>query len=142
MSISGSMYTGISGLQAQSKATSVVSNNLANATTTGYKSTSITFEDVFYSTVYAGGHASQVGNGVAASSISRDFSQGSYVSTNSATDVAINGNGLFIMVDPDTGNTYYTRDGNFSWDTNGFLVDSHGNRVQGWETVDGSITAA
>lgn len=55
MSITGSMYTGISGLHAQSQATSVVSNNLANSTTTAYKSSSVQFEDVFYSTVYAGG---------------------------------------------------------------------------------------
>ncbi|AMK12588.1 flagellar hook protein FlgE [Pseudodesulfovibrio indicus] len=140
MSITGSMYTGISGLQAQSQATSVVSNNLANSTTTGYKSSSIAFEDVFYSTVYAGGSASQVGNGVTTSSITTDYSQGAYETTNSVTDVAINGDGFYIVVDPDTGETFYTRDGGFSFDSNGYLVDSHGNRVQGWETDDGSIT--
>lgn len=140
MSITGSMYTGISGLQAQSQATSVVSNNLANSTTTGYKSSSISFEDVFYSTVYAGGSVDQVGNGVTVSSITTDFSQGAYQSTNTVTDVAINGDGFYIVEDPDTGSTYYTRDGGFIFDTNGYLVDSHGNRVQGWETDDGSIT--
>ncbi|MGE4424211.1 MAG: flagellar hook protein FlgE [Pseudodesulfovibrio sp.] len=140
MSISGSMYTGISGLQAQSQATSVVSNNLANSTTTGYKSVSISFEDVFYSTVYAGGSIGQVGNGVTTSSLTTDFSQGSYETTNTVTDVAINGDGFYIVVDPDTDTTYYTRDGGFTFDTDGYLVDSHGNRVQGWETVDGSIT--
>lgn len=140
MSISGSMYTGISGLQAQSQATSVVSNNLANSTTTGYKSTSITFEDVFYSTIYAGGSADQVGNGVTVSSVTTDFSQGAYETTNTVTDVAINGEGFYIVEDPDTGNTYYTRDGSFSFDTEGYLVDSHGNRVQGWVTEDGSIS--
>ncbi|MCJ2164543.1 MULTISPECIES: flagellar hook protein FlgE [unclassified Pseudodesulfovibrio] len=140
MSITGSMYTGISGLQAQSKATSVVSNNLANSTTTAYKSSTITFEDVFYSTVYAGGSADQVGNGVAVSSISTDFSQGAYTTTNTVTDVALNGDGFYIVEDPDTGNTYYTRDGSFEFDTDGYLVDAHGNRVQGWVTEDGSIT--
>ena len=140
MSISGSMYTGISGLQAQSQATSVVSNNLANSTTTGYKSVAISFEDVFYSTVYTGGSIGQVGNGVTTSSLTTDFSQGAYESTNTVTDVAINGDGFYIVVDPDTDNTYYTRDGGFTFDTNGYLVDSHGNRVQGWETEDNSIT--
>ncbi len=140
MSITGSMYTGISGLQAQSQATSVVSNNLANSSTTAYKSSSITFEDVFYSTVYAGGSADQVGNGVTVASINTDYSQGAYQSTNSVTDVAVNGEGFYIVEDPDTGNTYYTRDGNFTFDTDGYLVDAHGNRVQGWAMENGSAT--
>lgn len=142
MSITGSMYAGISGLQAQSEATSVVSNNLANASTTAYKSSSINFEDVFYSTVYAGGNASQVGNGVSVASINTDYSQGSYETTNSVTDVAINGEGFYMVVDPDTDNTYYTRAGNFTFNTEGYLVDAHGNRVQGWEMDNGSITGS
>jgi len=142
MSITGSMYTGISGLQAQSQATSVVSNNLANASTTAYKSSSIQFEDVFYSTVYAGGSADQVGNGVTVASINTDYSQGSYKSTNSATDVALNGDGFFLVVDPETGSTYYTRAGNFKFNTAGYLEDSHGNIVQGWEMENGSISGS
>jgi flagellar hook protein FlgE len=140
MSVTGSMYTGISGLQAQSEAISVVSNNLANSTTTAYKSSSITFEDVFYSTVSTGGSLSQVGNGVTVSSIYTDYSQGSYQSTNSATDVALTGNGFFVVEDAITGDTYYTRDGSFTFDSNGYLVDSSGNRVQGWGMEDGSIS--
>ncbi|MBI9079872.1 MAG: flagellar hook protein FlgE [Pseudodesulfovibrio sp.] len=140
MSITGSMYAGISGLQAQSQATSVVSSNLANSSTTAYKSSSITFEDVFYSTVYAGGSADQVGNGVSVASINTNFSQGAYQSTNSVTDVAINGEGFYIVKDQDTGNTYYTRAGNFNFDTEGYLTDAHDNRVQGWEMDDDSIT--
>lgn len=142
MSITGAMYTGIAGLQVQSQATSVVSNNLANSSTTGYKSSSIEFEDVFYSTVTAGCNTAQVGNGVTVSSINTDFSQGAYESTNSVTDVAINGDGFYMLEDPDTGDTYYTRDGNFTFNTEGYLVDSHGNRVQGWEMVDGSISGS
>lgn len=140
MSVTGSMYTGISGLQAQSEAISVVSNNLANTSTTAYKSSSISFEDVFYSTVSTGGDTDQIGNGVAVSSIYTDFSQGSYESTNSATDVALTGDGFFVVVDPKTDTTYYTRDGGFTFDTDGYLVDSSGNRVQGWAMVDGSLS--
>lgn len=140
MSVTGSMYTGISGLQAQSEAISVVSNNLANSSTTAYKSSSITFEDVFYSTVSTGGSISQVGNGVSVSAVYTDYSQGAYQSTNSATDVALTGNGFFVLEDAVTGNTYYTRDGSFTFDTNGYLVDSSGNRVQGWGMEDGSIS--
>ncbi len=142
MSVSGAMYTGISGMKAQSEATSVVSNNLANSTTTAFKSSSVQFEDVFYSTVYAGGSVDQVGHGVTTASIDTDFSQGSYESTNEATDLALNGNGYFIVVDPDNGNTYYTRAGNFDFNEEGFLVDAHGNVVQGWQMSDGSATGS
>lgn len=140
MSVTGSMYTGISGLQAQSQAISVVSNNLANTSTTAYKSSSITFEDVFYSTLSTGGTLDQVGNGVTVSAVYTDFSQGSYQSTNSATDVALTDDGFFIVRDSKTDSTYYTRDGNFTFNTYGYLVDSSGNRVQGWGMVDGSLT--
>lgn len=140
MSVTGSMYTGISGLQAQSEAISVVSNNLANSSTTAYKASSITFEDVFYSTVSTCGSLSQVGNGVTVSSIYTDYSQGSYQSTNSATDVALTDDGFFVVEDAVTGDTYYTRDGSFTFDNEGYLVDSSGNRVQGWAMTDGSIS--
>lgn len=142
MSITGSMYTGISGLRAQSQATSVVSNNLANSSTTAYKASTAYFEDVFYSTVYAGGYPDQVGNGVTVANIDTDYSQGAYLSTNSSTDVAINGDGFYIVVDPETDTTYYTRAGNFSFDTDGYLVDAHGNRVQGWGMENGSISGS
>lgn len=142
MSVSGSMYTGISGLQAQSTATSVVSNNLANSTTIGFKGSSVVFEDVFYSTVYAGGSVDQIGHGTTTASINTDYSQGSYETTTSSTDVAINGDGFYVVVDPDTDVTYYTRAGNFSFDTDGYLVDAHGNRVQGWDVENGSASGS
>jgi len=142
MSITGSMYTGISGLKAQSQATSVVSNNLANASTTAYKSSSIAFQDVFYSTIYSGGSVDQIGNGVSVASVNTDYSQGAYTTTNSATDVAINGEGFYVVIDPDTGNTYYTRAGNFIFNNQGYLVDAHGNRVQGWAMDGSSITGS
>ena len=138
MSVTGSMYNGVSGIQAQSQATLVVSNNLANASTVGFKSSNVIFEDVFYETVNAG----QTGNGVAVSNIDTDFSQGSYQSTGSNTDLAITGDGYFIVKDPKTQAVYYTRAGNFDFDEEGYLTDSNGNRVQGWEMENGSPTGA
>ncbi|OBQ55167.1 flagellar hook protein FlgE [Halodesulfovibrio spirochaetisodalis] len=138
MSITGSMYNGISGLQAQSQATLVVSNNLANSSTVGFKSSSVVFQDVFYETVRAG----QTGNGVSVANIDTDFSQGSYQSTGSNTDLAISGDGYFIVKDPNNQAVYYTRAGNFDFDEQGYLVDPGGNRVQGWEMKDGSPTGA
>ncbi|SIO10930.1 flagellar hook protein FlgE [Halodesulfovibrio marinisediminis] len=138
MSITGSMYNGISGLQAQSQATLVVSNNLANSSTVGFKSSSVIFQDVFYETVNAG----QTGNGVSVANIDTDFSQGSYQSTGSNTDLAITGDGYFMVKDPNNGAVYYTRAGNFDFDEEGYLVDPEGNRVQGWEMENGSPTGA
>lgn len=62
------------------------------------------------------------------------------MSTNSVTDVALNGDGYFLIIDPDTNTPYYTRAGNFTFDTEGYLQDSHGNRVQGWGMENGYIT--
>ncbi|SHJ05876.1 flagellar hook protein FlgE [Halodesulfovibrio aestuarii] len=138
MSITGSMYNGISGLHAQSQATLVVSNNLANSSTVGFKSSSVVFQDVFYETVQGG----QTGNGVSVANIDTDFTQGSYQSTGSNTDLAITGDGYFMVKDPKTQAVYYTRAGNFDFDEEGYLVDPEGNRVQGWEMDNGSPTGA
>lgn len=132
MSITGSMYAGVSGLNAQSQAVSVISNNLANSSTTGYKSSVTNFEDVFYSSLSTGGSTDQIGHGVTVSSVDVNFEQGSYESSSSVTDMAIDGDGFFIVVDPDTGDTYYTRAGDFELNENGYLCDSSGNIVQGW----------
>ncbi|WP_022661498.1 flagellar hook protein FlgE [Paucidesulfovibrio longus] len=141
MSITGSMYAGVSGLGAQSQAVSVISNNLANASTTGFKSSSTNFEDVFYSSLSTGGSTDQIGHGVTVSSVDVNFEQGSYEDSSSVTDMAIDGDGFFIVVDPDTGDTYYTRAGDFELDENGYLCDSSGNIVQGWVAdSDGDAT--
>ena len=139
MSVTGSMYVGISGLTDESQAVSVISNNLANSDTIGYKSSDVSFEDVFHSTIMAGGSTAQVGNGVSVASVDKDFSQGSYEASGTVTDMAIGGVGFFTLVDPDTGDTFYSRAGDFDLDVDGYLVDPHGNRVQGWSMEDGSI---
>ncbi|MGE4291535.1 MAG: flagellar hook protein FlgE [Desulfovibrio sp.] len=141
MSITGSMYAGVSGLRAQSEAVSVISNNLANASTTGYKSSVTNFEDVFYSSLSTGGSTDQIGHGVTVSSVDVNFEQGSYEDSSSVTDMAIDGDGFFIVVDPDTGDTYYTRAGDFELNEDGYLCDSSGNIVQGWVAdSDGDAT--
>ncbi|SME95330.1 flagellar hook protein FlgE [Desulfovibrio gilichinskyi] len=142
MGITSSLYTGISGLNVNSQATSVVSNNLANSSTVGYKSTYATFEDVFYSAITTGGGLSQVGNGAGVASINTDYTQGSYETSSSSTNVAINGDGYYIVVDPDNGATSYSRAGNFDFDKDGYLVDPYGNMVQGWEVKEGSASGS
>ncbi len=135
MSISGSMYAGISGLTVHSQAMSVIGNNLANSSTVGYKSATTQFEDVFYSTVSTANGLDQVGHGATVSTIYQDFSQGSYESSTSSTAMAIGGDGFFVVDNPTTGSRYYTRAGNFTFNEYGYLVDPHGYRVQGWNAA-------
>lgn len=130
--LTSAMYAGISGLSVHSKAISVVGNNLANANTIGYKSTTIQFQDIFYSSVNTANGVSQIGNGASVSTLWNDWSQGSYEDSTSSTDVAISGNGFFMVNDPVTGSTYYSRAGNFTFDEDGYLVNAQGYRVQGW----------
>lgn len=144
MSITGSMYTGISGMQTASQGMSVVSNNLSNVNTVGYKGSKVTFEDTFYTAVNSSAGVSQVGTGVTVSNIYGDFSQGAYEDSTSATDLAIGGKGYFQLVNPVSGNTYYTRAGDFSFDDEGYLTNSSGYRVQGWRTetdASGAVNA-
>ncbi|WP_027721676.1 flagellar hook protein FlgE [Maridesulfovibrio zosterae] len=142
MSITSSLYTGISGLHVNSQATSVVSNNLANSSTVGFKSKDAVFEDLFYSAITTGGGSSQVGNGAGVATINTDYTQGSYDDSSISTNVAMNGDGYYVVVDPDTNTTYYTRSGNFDFDKNGFLVDTYGNQVQGWAIEDGTASGS
>lgn len=128
-----SFYSAISGLSASTSGINVVSNNIANMNTVGYKSSTAAFEDVLYQTINSSSGTSQVGRGTAVSSVKTDFSAGSLETTNSTTDLAIGGDGFFIVQDPDSGAVYYTRAGSFSFDSEGNLVDSDGNIVQGWE---------
>ncbi|TVM15937.1 flagellar biosynthesis protein FlgE [Oceanidesulfovibrio indonesiensis] len=131
--LTGAMYTGISGLTTHSKGISVVGNNLANSNTLGYKATSIQFEDLFYSSINTANGADQIGHGSTVSTLYSNFSQGSYQSSSSVTDVAVSGKGFFIVTNPATGKTYYTRSGNFTFNDDGYLVNAQGYRVQGWE---------
>ena len=126
-----SLYSGISGLLSNSDALDVISNNISNVNTVGYKSQTAQFEDVLYQTITGASGTSQVGRGSALESVSTDFSQGSFQTTNSATDLAIGGQGFFIVQKSGDQTDYYTRAGSFSLDKNGDLIDSAGDFVQG-----------
>ncbi|EPR41623.1 flagellar hook-basal body protein [Desulfovibrio sp. X2] len=138
MSLTGSLYAGISGLQAHSQKMSVIGNNLANTSTIGFKSSTMQFEDIFYQSVNTGAGIGQVGVGAGVAAIYSNFAQGSYESTSEATDVAIGGTGFFMVNNPNTDEMYYTRAGEFRFDNSGYLVDTNGYRVQGWQVKDGS----
>ncbi len=136
-----SLFSGISGLLAASSAINVVGNNIANVSTTGYKSSSCTFEDALYQSINSSSGTSQVGRGVQLSSVTTDFSEGSLETTSSSTDLAIGGSGFFIVRNGTTGATYYTRAGSFSLDADGYLVDANGYILQG-KVIDQTTGAA
>jgi flagellar hook protein FlgE len=126
-----SLSTSVTGLNAFSKEISVISNNVANSETTSYKSSDVSFSDIL-SECLSGTSGTSLGAGVLVSDVSESWSQGSISSTGNATDLAINGSGFFVVSDPSSGETYYTRDGEFSFDDDGTLVNSSGLAVQGY----------
>ena len=127
-----SLYTGVSGIQANSIAMGVIGNNIANVTTPGYKSSRTVFQDIISRSLTGTSKISQVGRGVLTQSIQMLFSQSSFETTSNPTDLAIDGNGFFILKDQN-GKYYYTRAGTFILDKDSKLVNPDGLVVQGWE---------
>ncbi|MBE0513480.1 flagellar hook protein FlgE [Sulfurimonas sp.] len=136
-----SLFAGVSGLQSHQVAMDVESNNIANVNTIGFKYSRANFSDLLAQTKaiatapqgsLGGKNPVQVGLGASASSVTKIFAQGSVQNSDKNTDVAIQGDGFFI-VSPDGGNTYkYTRSGDFKFDAGGNFVDNNGFIVQGW----------
>jgi flagellar hook protein FlgE len=129
-----SFFIPLTGLQADSTALNTIANDLSNMNTTAFKAQTTNFSNLFYQQVgeTGSGDPIQVGAGTQVSSNSTDFSQGSYnTSGMSSSDMAIDGNGFFIVKDTD-GSTAYTRDGSFAQDTNGNLVTANGSQLMGY----------
>ena len=131
MSITKTLYTGVSGLSAHGRAIGVVGDNIANINTTGYKSERALFQDLLGRSMMA---VNLPGSGVKMAAITREFAQGTLMTTDSPTDLAINGKGFFILrgnLSGQQGN-FYSRAGQFTLDNNGNLVDPQGFLVQGY----------
>ncbi|MBU3949181.1 MAG: flagellar hook protein FlgE [Proteobacteria bacterium] len=134
MSISSGLFSGISGLNALGNAMTVIGDNIANVNTVGFKGSRVTFQDVLSQTVATTAGSAQVGRGTSLADISSSFSQGSFESTDSSTDLAIGGSGFFMVRDPGTANNdYYTRAGEFRFDKDGNFVNPSDYIVQGWK---------
>ena len=131
MGISSALYSGVSGLNTNSQAMSVIGTNLANTNTLGFKGARTVFSDLLSSTINGSGGTSQVGRGVSVSKVDNIFSQGTFEATESGLDVAIEGDGFFLVKEPDNDTVYYSRAGAFRFDENGYLVNPEGFRVQG-----------
>lgn len=133
MTAFGSLYTAATGLQAFGQGMSVIGNNIANVSTTGYKSERIHFADVLSDTVVTGSGLGQVGNGVQLAALITDFDSGPLELTTESLDLALGGNGFFVVASPQGDKLFYTRSGAFRFDEQGYLRDSSGAAVQGYE---------
>ncbi len=128
---------GLSGLNAASKNLDVIGNNVANASTVGFKGAQAQFADVYASSM---GGANQAGIGVRVSTIAQQFTQGNITTTNNSLDMAVSGNGFFRL--SNNGAISYTRNGQFQMDKLGYIVTSQGYRLTGFlPNAAGAIVA-
>lgn len=129
------------GMQAAMSNMEVISNNIANANTLGFKKSYINFEDIYPTS--SGSAANQIGLGVNVASINQDFAPGSLQITGRNTDLSIDGNGFFVMRDSIAGTTSYTRAGRFAMDGDGYLyaAGATNRRLQGFTALNNTIPA-
>lgn len=133
-----SFYTGNTGLSANREWLSIISDNIANVNTTGYKQERANFDDLVASslTTYSAGGTPknmEIGGGTYVGSTIKDFSQGAFKNTNEPLSMALDGEGFFMVRSPSVQDlVYYTRDGNFRLDANGDIVNQSGYKLQGW----------
>ena len=130
MALLGSLNTGASGVKTQGKTMQVVGNNIANVNTFGFKSNKVAFEDLMGNAWPQGATFTKASNGVKIGGIQMDHSQGAFETTTLSSDMAIAGGGFFTIVNPSTGKESYTRNGQFSYDKEGFLSTLRGGRIQ------------
>ena len=136
-----SLWSGVTGLQAHQIAMDVEGNNIANVNTVAYKYNRANFDDLIYQNSriatapqnqHGGVNNMEVGLGTQINSTTRIFKQGSLQTTDKQTDIALQGDGFFMVSSDGGKTTYYTRNGDFSRDSEGNFVDNGGNIVQGW----------
>lgn len=140
MPLIGTLTSGISAMRSFTKGLEVIGNNIANVNTTGFKASTTSFADSFSNTLRSSApssgtstnqSATQIGTGVRLSQISTRFTQGGLTTTGVPTDLAISGNGFFLLRNQVDGQVFATRSGEFRIDDQGYLVSTHGYRVQG-----------
>ncbi|WP_198972597.1 flagellar hook protein FlgE [Xylophilus sp. ASV27] len=135
-----SFQQGLSGLNASSRNLDVIGHNIANANTTGMKASRAEFSELYAGNIGTSGGVSS-GIGVTVGAVSQQFNQGNISSTGNSLDVAINGSGFFVVTQP-SGETAYTRAGNFKLDDDGNIVTNDGSKLQGniIDPVTGAVT--
>jgi len=124
-----SFYTSLNGLKNAQTDLGVISHNIANAETNGFKKSRVEFADIVAGSAYSNPKMIQ-GIGATVEAIQQNFALGPIEQTGSALDIAINGDGFFATVNAATGQTYFTRNGSFTMDGQGFVHDGSDNRLQ------------
>lgn len=130
MGVLSSLYTGVSGLKSQGEALSVISDNIANANTTGFKSSRAEFADMMSRNLKGIDGGNQIGRGTFVSAVNPILTQGNIDHTDKVTDLALNGDGYFQVKGSE--GVAYTRDGSFHFDKEGNLVNTTNQKVQGY----------
>lgn len=140
-----SLYSGVSGLKNHQTKMDVIGNNIANVNTVGFKSSRVTFQDIYSQTLRpasapgdnsGGVNPQQVGLGVSLGSVDTMFTRSAAEYTGSPLDLSIEGDGFFVV--NDRGNDFFTRAGNFTTDAANNLINANGLIVQGWMTGEGN----
>jgi flagellar hook protein FlgE len=144
MSIVRTLDTGSTGLIANDNAMSVTGNNIANTNTAGFKAGQARFEDLLYQRLTGTYFPSDLGAGVRMSGITSNFTQGTLMDTGNPLDMAIDGGGLFVVRDPALNQHFYTRAGQFGTDSEGYVINSWGQRLRGYglDPLSGSAVGA
>ena len=146
MALSSALFAGSSGLSTLGDTMQIIGDNIANVNTIGFKSSKADFQDLLSQSLSTMNGSTQVGSGSAIGDVSASFEQGSFETTGNATDLAIGGDGFFVLRETNGEGNYYSRAGNFGFDEDGYMVNPDGYIVQGWKldtlsgTDVGSIT--
>lgn len=140
MGVYSSMSTAISGLTANGEMLGVISDNIVNANTTGFKASRGEFQNILAQDLLATGTGAQIGRGTSMNGVTNIFTQGAITRTERTSDLALSGNGFFILKGDTHGYTY-SRDGSFRFDKDGWMVNLNGFRVQAYEaTPEGFVS--
>jgi flagellar hook protein FlgE len=131
MSLTSSLYIGMSGMRTNESAIGVIGNNIANINTIGFKGSRAVFADLLSKSVLGSAGASQAGQGAALAAVQRMVTQGALLGTNVTTDLAVQGEGYFIASNPN-GDRFFTRNGQLQMDNEGYLTTINGLRLQGY----------
>ncbi|MET0595912.1 MAG: flagellar hook protein FlgE [Polyangiaceae bacterium] len=144
MSILHAMYSGVSGIKAEGEALGVVGDNISNTNTVGFKAQRAVFQDVLGHSISAGTTSALPGSGVRMADVQQLFTQGSLSNTGVATDLALSGDGFFVMQGNLAGvqGNFYTRNGQWTIDKEGFITNLDGLKAQGYAALQAGGFAA
>ncbi len=132
MALSSALFAGSSGLSSLGDTMQIIGDNIANVNTIGFKSSKADFQDLLSQSLSTMNGSTQVGSGSAIGDVSASFEQGSFETTGNAADLAIGGDGFFVLRETNGQGNYYSRAGNFGFDEDGYMANPDGYIVQGW----------